>query len=313
MSDSGLGCGPAGSGLHGWPLCQGGLLPADQLRSVLEYTHRALATVVTILLAAIVWQALRRIRSEPGIARRACAAFALLAAQALLGALTVEHGLPTVFIALHLGVAMVFLCLLIDMDLRMRSRLPARPGPASLRGVAVLAAALLLATIVSGGVVAGTEAHGTPHGDRGGGAHTACGKEFPSCNGALLPFGEGEMVDLQLAHRTAMLFAVVSIAALALLLRRHRHERLAGAIALLVATQVWLGALNVWAGESGALVIAHLTVATVLWALVAVALVLTGALMLRPARRPAAEGGGDRGPLRARRGAVPSPARVEHG
>ena len=27
VSDSGLGCGPGGSGLHGWPLCRGDVVP----------------------------------------------------------------------------------------------------------------------------------------------------------------------------------------------------------------------------------------------------------------------------------------------
>ncbi len=27
VSDSGLGCGPGGSGFHGWPLCQGDVVP----------------------------------------------------------------------------------------------------------------------------------------------------------------------------------------------------------------------------------------------------------------------------------------------
>ena len=34
VSDSGLGCGAAGSGTHGWPLCEGGVLPADSAESV---------------------------------------------------------------------------------------------------------------------------------------------------------------------------------------------------------------------------------------------------------------------------------------
>jgi cytochrome c oxidase assembly protein subunit 15 len=106
----------------------------------------------------------------------------------------------------------------------------------------------------------------------------ACGEEFPSCNGSLLPIGQSEMVDIQLTHRLAMLLAVVAIASLALLLRRRRLDGLALAIALALAIQVWLGAMNVWAGKSPALVVAHLTVATVLWALAVAAAVVTGSI-----------------------------------
>ena len=37
VSDSGLGCGPAGSGTHGWPLCEGGVLPPASSESVIEF------------------------------------------------------------------------------------------------------------------------------------------------------------------------------------------------------------------------------------------------------------------------------------
>jgi heme A synthase len=83
------------------------------------------------------------------------------------------------------------------------------------------------------------------------------------------------MVDIQLAHRIAIFLAVLAIAALAWLLRRQRFDALALAIALVTALQVWLGAMNVWLGESGALVVAHLAVATLLWLLLVVAFFLT--------------------------------------
>ena len=43
VSDSGLGCGPAGSGFHGWPFCNGDVVPGVDLNSIVEYTHRAVA------------------------------------------------------------------------------------------------------------------------------------------------------------------------------------------------------------------------------------------------------------------------------
>jgi heme A synthase len=278
VSDAGLGCGPAGSGLEGWPLCQGRLVPASQVHSVLEYSHRFLAAVVTLLLVAIAWQALRRHRGERALVLGAIVGLLFVVVQGLLGALTVEHGLPTVLVAVHLGVAMLLLALLIGLALIGRQGYPSRPGPPHLRAVARLASALLLAAIVTGGVVAGTEAHGTPGGGAGDGAHMACGEEFPSCNGSLLPIGQSEMVDIQLTHRIAMLLAAVAIASLALLLRRHHLDGLALAIAAALATQVWLGAMNVWAGKSLALVVAHLTVATVLWTLAVAAAVVTGSI-----------------------------------
>src|SRR6266545_4641776 len=61
VSDSGLGCGAEGSGTHGWPLCEGGVLPADSAESVIEFSHRMAATVVTVLVALLALKAFRRL------------------------------------------------------------------------------------------------------------------------------------------------------------------------------------------------------------------------------------------------------------
>jgi heme A synthase len=285
VGDAGLGCGPAGSGLHGWPLCRGGLLPAAHAHTILEYSHRFLATALVVLLVAVLWSAVRR-SDDRRLLWGAVAALALILPQALLGALTVEYGLSPGLVAAHLGVAMALLAVLVAMALAARGELGGGGGSARLRAIGALACLALLATIVAGGLVAGSERHGTPHEDVAAGAHMACGPDFPSCNGAFMPFGEGEMVDIQLAHRTAMLLAVALILALALALRAQGRDTLAMAMFMVLGTQVWLGAMNVWAGESAGLIVAHLTVATLLWLLVAGAL----ALSLRgnsPAAEPA--------------------------
>ena len=54
VSDSGLGCGPGGSGFHGWPFCNGDVVPGVDLNSVVEYTHRVVAGVVGIMILALV-------------------------------------------------------------------------------------------------------------------------------------------------------------------------------------------------------------------------------------------------------------------
>ena len=64
VSDSGLGCGAAGSGTHGWPLCEGGLLPADSAESAVEFSHRVAATIVVLLIGLVTWKAFRSLRSR---------------------------------------------------------------------------------------------------------------------------------------------------------------------------------------------------------------------------------------------------------
>src|SRR5512144_1581666 len=65
VSDSGLGCGPGGSGTKGWPLCGGDVIPlvGDENR-LIEFSHRLLATVVVILIALLCWRAYRDLRAR---------------------------------------------------------------------------------------------------------------------------------------------------------------------------------------------------------------------------------------------------------
>ncbi len=51
VSDSGLGCGPGGSGTEGWPLCGGRVVPLIDTQMIVEYSHRILATIVTVMVA----------------------------------------------------------------------------------------------------------------------------------------------------------------------------------------------------------------------------------------------------------------------
>ena len=50
VSDSGLGCGPPGSGSHGWPLCDGQVIPFLQGSTLIEFSHRIAAGIVGILI-----------------------------------------------------------------------------------------------------------------------------------------------------------------------------------------------------------------------------------------------------------------------
>src|SRR5689334_24044412 len=93
VSDSGLGCGPGGSGTKGWPLCGGDVIPlVGDENTLIEFSHRALATVVVVLIALLCWRAYRDLRHGHGWAfGGSIAAAVLVLIQAALGGLTVEH------------------------------------------------------------------------------------------------------------------------------------------------------------------------------------------------------------------------------
>lgn len=285
VSDSGLGCGAAGSGTHGWPLCEGGLLPNVDANAIVEFSHRFAATVVVVLIAALALQAWRRLRSHRWLVRGTIAAGVLVLGQAALGGVTVENDLHEYLVAAHLGLAMLLLGLLLLLRRAATPELEPTEGSRALRVLTLTSVVLVLCTIVAGGVVAGTEGEGTAS-EPVLGAHLACGQQFPTCVDKFMPFGAGRLIDIQLTHRLFMYLTAISVLAMAAVAVRERVRSRAFylAVALLLG-QILLGALNVWLGKHPGLVIAHLTLATILWGTVVYA---ATTLLAAPARDPAA-------------------------
>jgi heme A synthase len=278
VSQSGLGCGPGGSGTKGWPLCGGSVIPlvGDENR-LIEFSHRLLATVVVILIGLLCWRAYRNLRGRDWALRGSLAAGVLVLIQAGLGGLTVEHSLAEELVAAHLGAAMLLLGLLLWLGAKARSEAAAdstaRPtGPVrGLKPYAAVAAVLLFAAIVAGGYMAGTEEEGVNDvGPNIAGAHLACGHQFPECgDGKFLPFGNNRLTDIHLTHRALVYAATLAIIVLlSVAFARGSRDRLLALAALLLLCQLLLGALNVWLGEHGPLIVAHLATGTLLWAAV---------------------------------------------
>jgi heme A synthase len=279
VSDSGLGCGPAGSGFHGWPFCNGDVVPGVDLNSIIEYAHRVLAIIVGFMIVGLFVMAWRRHRELLGATG---ALLVLVIAQGALGGATVEENLEEAYVAAHLGLAMLLLGLLLYLWRRV-SGSEAESGGPRLRGLAIVATGFVLCTIVAGGYMAGTQNYGRADYQIGDGAHHACGKEFPSCNGDFMPFGESRLVDIHLTHRFFMYIASALVIALVVVaLRRRVAVRYAWALAGLLAVQILVGALNVWLDEYELLILLHLALGTLLWA---TSLGMT--LQLSPARERA--------------------------
>jgi heme A synthase len=279
VSDSGLGCGPAGSGFHGWPFCNGDVVPGVDLNSIVEYTHRVLAIVVGFMLLAIFVMAWRRHREY---LLPATGLLVLVIAQGALGGATVEENLEEAYVAAHLCLAMFLLGGLLYLY-RAVSGASVTDGGPRLRALAAVASVAVLCTIVAGGYMAGTQNYGRADYQLGDGAHHACGKEFPTCNGEFMPFGKAELVDIHLTHRAFMYLASALVITLVVVaLRRGVLTRYAWALAGLLVVQILVGALNVWLDEYELLILLHLALGTLLWATT-----LGMTLQLAPARERA--------------------------
>jgi heme A synthase len=262
VSDSGLGCGPAGSGFHGWPFCNGDVVPGVDLNSIIEYAHRVLAVVVGLMILALFVGAWRRHRQ---LLPATAALLVLVIAQGALGGATVEENLEEVYVAAHLGLAMLLLGLLLYLW-RLVSGARTESGGPGLRVLSLAATVAVFCTIVAGGYMAGTQNYGRADYQLGQGAHHACGKQFPACNGEFMPFGKAELVDIHLTHRAFMYLASVLVIALVVAaLRRRVAVRAAWALVGLLAVQILVGALNVWLDEYELLILLHLALGTLLW------------------------------------------------
>jgi heme A synthase len=279
VSDSGLGCGPAGSGFHGWPFCNGDVVPGMDLNSVVEYTHRVVAGIVSLMIVAIVVLAWRRHREY---LLPAVGLLVLILAQAALGGATVEDNLEEAYVAAHLCLAMLLLGGLLYLYRNVSGARLADGGP-RMRVLGMAASAAVLCTIVAGGYMAGTQNYGRADYQLGDGAHHACGKQFPTCNGDFMPFGRARLVDIHLTHRAFMYLAAILVISLVVVaIRRGVLTRWAWGLAALLVVQILVGALNVWLDEYELLIVLHLALGTLLWATT-----LGMTLQLAPARRRA--------------------------
>ena len=244
ITGSGMGCG------DDWPLCNGHVLPPfDDIATVIEWGHRQIAVVVSVLvfgLAALAWWSGRpsgagsREPDAPLRRRAAYLAAALLVAQIALGAITVILELPHWTVVLHLATAMLILAAL----------LVAATGhqPLAAPRAARAAMAFAFATVVLGGLTAKL------------GAGTAC-LGFPLCNGQLWPDGN----YFQHAHWSHRLLAYGFAGYAAWWAVRH-PSRGARIVLLLVLAQIAVAAAMVLLDLPTAWRAAHVAVGTAVWA-----------------------------------------------
>jgi heme a synthase len=264
VTESGLGC-------PDWPLCHGNVVPADRQAPAIEYSHRATATVVTLLVVATAvwaWRGYRHTRRD--IVVPALVAAVLVPFQALLGAVVVWLELPTWIVAVHFVVGIVFLSTTAVTAAR-ACRGPVA-GPAGFARTALAAVASVLVLVSLGGAVVATN------------AGVACGRQWPACNSAFA--AGGTLAELQVAHRlAAYLVAGFAIALTALAWRRGGPRLIASLPLAAIAAQIGIGiAMVLTPDESSArrtLEILHVAGAGAVSALL-VALVATVGLPRRP-------------------------------
>ena len=275
-----------GSGLSvpDWPLSFGQLMPALRGGVLFEHGHRMVATAVGLLTIGLaVW--LQRAEPRLWLRRLGLAAVGLVVLQGALGGLTVLLRLPTAVSVAHAGTAELFFCLTTAIAVftsRDWIEAPEQGLDRSPRGAATLA--LATAVVVYGQILLGALV-------RHSGAGLAI-PDFPLAYGRLVPPFASPLVAIHFAHRVGALVATGCIALTVFRVLRMPAagpalRRPALLLVVLVAWQIFLGALTVWSLKAVIPTTLHLASGALILA-TTVVLALRTQRLARPAQRSVA-------------------------
>lgn len=258
VTGSGDGCGSTG----GWPLCNGSLLPTLRTTTLIEFSHRWVTTLATVLVVSLVVSAWLTQRRHPRIVAGSSVAAALLVVQIVLGALVVEFNLPGGIVMVHLANALLLLAVLVYVAVTSVVAVKPRDswsGVHRAAPVAALAAGATYVLALSGALIVETRSSAGCDG-------------WPLCGGGFrLPASQMDVINV--AHRFVAGVVVLFIcAAMGVVVRRHRGDRglrlAAAAVYAVVVLQVVAGALVVDLRLPAGVQALHVALATALWATV---------------------------------------------
>ncbi|HEX6694544.1 MAG TPA: COX15/CtaA family protein [Longimicrobiales bacterium] len=291
ITGSGMGCGD-----H-WPKCNGVWIPEFTLETLIEYTHRALAAGIGLVVLAVVVYALAN-RGRPGIGgkggllRPILLGAVLVVVQALLGAVTVKLEIPPGVVVVHFMTALLFASTLLVAAVRAGTlgggTAAANASGANPRRAWRMAFVTLLfgfVLITLGAMTANVA-----------GAPQAC-QGFPLCNNSLAPPpGSGGPAHIHFTHRMVAYLFTLHILMASLAARRRAVSvatKRAAAVALIaVIVQICVAAIMVLSHLPPHWQSLHLATGAAIW----FALVVWAALARRDLQAEEA-GSGDRAGL----------------
>ena len=254
----------AGLACPDWPLCFGQVVPEFDLKVAFEWSHRVLASAVSLGLAGLTGLLLRRPDLRQRLSLPLAGTWLLLGVQVVLGGLTVLLRLAPWTVTVHLltGTAFCAALLWIARDLLEWETPVFRPRPTgAVRVLGLTSAGLLVVQLVLGGLVSSQA------------AGLACAS-FPTCDGqAFVPTLSG-LVGIHVLHRLNGFLLLASLIALSVVARG------AGRVGLLAWMAVRLGVFQIGVGVLNVLLRLPIEV-TGLHTALAAAIALTLALLLR--------------------------------
>jgi heme A synthase len=279
VTGSGLGCDDPRGGTDGWPLCAGGLLPPWTQAGVIEFTHRWLAAIATLLVIALATVVYMRYRDVRRLVVASSVTLVLFVVQIILGAITVEFKLPPSVILIHLANAEILLGSLAfiavtALTLGTGREITWSGAPPKAR-LAAAAAALTYLVLLSGSNVVAQ------------GAGAAC-TGWPFCGGGLgFSLPQAGLAAVNVLHRFGAGGLLLLIGATVPIVRKvHPGDspmlRTGIAVNVLLLLQIVAGAVLVESNLPTFIKGIHLALASALWASV----VLLALLARRPPAAP---------------------------
>src|SRR2546430_10158748 len=277
VTGSGLGC-PV------WPLCRGQFLPSLDPATRIEWTHRFLAIVSGLTVAAMVAWTFVAYRSDRRVLVLAIAVAVLYPLQAVLGAITVVLELPPEWVTVHLANAELLLATLTVLAVVVRWPSVDRTQSAGWTWLAVAAAVGTFVLLLSGAYVRGANATMTCF------SWPLCGPiaqiNLPILYAPRIDFPTEGLPAIAMLHR--YIAAGVGIVVVLACIEAWRHRRdvpglgpLAIGTAVIFVAQIAIGAANPLTGFSPWALGAHPAAASLLWCSV----VALAAVAWRPAAR----------------------------
>ena len=251
----------SGTACPDWPLCHGRVIPPAETKVLIEFSHRLAASLVGFMILGVVLQVWRLYRHREAMKWAAVLTVILLAAQVIVGYITVDTDTAAGVVAIHLSIALILISLLIFIVASAWT--DQRPTLATLAPLSVIGLAGIYAVIILGAFVSQTDA-GLAYPD------------WPLFDGALLP-ADSQAGILHYVHRVAAgLVGVVVAGAFIVALRRRASAPIVwGLAAAFVAyvAQSLFGAANIWLDLATWVRIVHLALASAVWAMLVFSLV----------------------------------------